>query len=292
MNARLLIVHALSPIHCGTGQAIGGIDLPIARERATGVPLIPGSSIKGVLRAADGEVDALHLAVFGPDTENAADHAGSVQFGDALLAFLPVRSLRGTFAWVTSPLLLRRLHRDACAAGIEDLARLPGEPREGEAWVTGTRLREGDRVIFEDLDFAAVERKEVRSFADELAKRLCGTDKDKDEERKHFAARVCVIHDDVMAVLLQTATEITARIRLDTETKTVAPGALWTEEALPVESVLVGLVVATPVPGKNGAAPDAAKLLERVRDIACRKAIQVGGNATVGRGLCRMRMEG
>ena len=35
MNARLLFVHALSPLHAGTGQGIGAIDLPIAREKAT-----------------------------------------------------------------------------------------------------------------------------------------------------------------------------------------------------------------------------------------------------------------
>ncbi len=38
MSARLLLLHALSPIHCGTGQSVSGIDLPIAREKATNIP--------------------------------------------------------------------------------------------------------------------------------------------------------------------------------------------------------------------------------------------------------------
>jgi CRISPR-associated protein Cmr4 len=69
MNTRLLCLHARSPIHCGTGQAIGGIDLPIAREKPTNVPLVPGSSLKGVLRALASDAAAgVHRDVFGPPT--------------------------------------------------------------------------------------------------------------------------------------------------------------------------------------------------------------------------------
>ena len=35
MDAKLLFVHALSPLHAGTGQGVGVVDLPIAREKAT-----------------------------------------------------------------------------------------------------------------------------------------------------------------------------------------------------------------------------------------------------------------
>ena len=51
MNTRLLVVHALSPLHAGTGQSFGAIDLAIARDRATDHPYLPGSSLKGSLRA-------------------------------------------------------------------------------------------------------------------------------------------------------------------------------------------------------------------------------------------------
>ena len=50
MEALLLFVHALSPLHVGIGQGVGLIDLPIAREKATGLPILPGSSLKGALR--------------------------------------------------------------------------------------------------------------------------------------------------------------------------------------------------------------------------------------------------
>ncbi len=287
MNARLLLVHALSPIHAGTGQAVGGIDLPIAREKPTNIPLIPGSSIKGVLRAGVMTNDLLHLAVFGPPTEHASDNAGSVQISDANLVFLPVRSVKGTFAWATSLYMLRRLTRDARACGVT-LGALPGEPVESEAIVTGDRLVTADRVIFEDLDFAAKKSEAFTSFAKAFAERAL-----EEEDRSHFVERACLIHDDVMALLLQTATEITTRIRLNPESKTVDGGALWSEEALPVESLLAGLVVATPVvQKKDNKRYDANELLGYVRGLAEAGAVQLGGKATVGRGLCRLRLVG
>ena len=39
-------------------------------------------------------------------------HAGALVVGDARLLALPVRSFKGTFAFVTSPLLLRLAKRD------------------------------------------------------------------------------------------------------------------------------------------------------------------------------------
>lgn len=284
MNARLLFIHALSPVHCGTGQAVGGIDLPIAREKPTNIPLIPGSGIKGVLRARPVLDVKLHLAVFGPETKNASDNAGSVQLSDANLVFLPVRSVRGTFAWVTSPYILRRLARDARECGIE-LGALPPEPAEQEALVTGEKLIAKDQVVFEDLDFTARRDGDLNTIAKAVAGRLFD-----EADRGHFVDRVCLVHDDVMALLLQTSTEITTRIKLDPETKTVADGQLWSEEALPVESVLAGLVVATPVKQKDDTVPDAEKLLDYVSSLTGAGAVQLGGKATVGRGLCRMRL--
>lgn len=287
-NTRLVLLHALSPIHCGTGQAIGGIDLPIAREKSTHVPLVPGSSFKGVLRASFGEDHKLTRTIFGPDTDAAADHAGSVQFGDLRLVFLPVRALKGTFAYVTSPFLLRRLARDAKEAGLT--IAVPAEPSNREVVKLATRARlagQDGRVLFEDFEFRAEEDAALKTLATNIGERAFTND-----ESAHFVDRACIVHDDVMSLLLDTCTEITARNRIDPETGTVAKGALWTEEALPAESILAGLVVETPVkPSKGGDAPTGllAALDEHLKRLG---SIQVGGNATVGRGMCRALLAG
>jgi CRISPR-associated protein Cmr4 len=285
MNTRLVLLHALSPIHCGTGQAIGGIDLPIARERSTHVPLVPGSSFKGVLRASFGD-HHLTVPIFGPDTDAAAEHAGAVQFGDLHLAFLPVRSLRGTFAYVTSRFLLRRLARDAREAGLA--WKVPSEPpnKETVKLASKARLAGNDgKVLFEDFEFGSAEDSDLRALASSVAGLLLPND-----EASFFTDRVCLVHDDVMSLLLDTCTEVTARNRIDPEKGTVEKGALWTEEALPGESVLAGLVVETAVRRKNG--DTSADLLGALSKHLAERTLQVGGNATVGRGQCRALLAG
>lgn len=283
MTTKLYFIHALSPIHCGTGHAISGIDLPIAREKPTGFPLVPGSSVKGVLRSLSKD-PSLTVAVFGPDTDNASDHAGQVQFSDARLVFLPVRSVRGTFAWVTSPTMLRRFARDAKEIGLE--LELPKAPaNDGVCLVTDTILVAETKVVLEDFDFEAKESSELRNLADMVAQRLF---RDDTVARAAFDDRVAVVSDDVMSVLQHTAMEVIARNRIDPDTGTVARGALWTEEALPVESILVGLLAATPLAVEKTAPAD--KLLGHVASLTRGKTIQVGGGATIGRGLCRMEV--
>src|SRR5579864_2217593 len=113
MTTQLTFVHALSPLHAGIGQGAGVIDLPIAREKATGLPFLPGSSLKGTLRSLCNEND--RNLIFGPETNGIptdSNAASPAQFSDQRLLLLPVRSLAGTFAWVISPYVLRRFVRD------------------------------------------------------------------------------------------------------------------------------------------------------------------------------------
>jgi len=115
---RMYFLHAATPLHAGVGEGVGAINLPTARERVTKYPFMPGSSVKGVLRECaelklgGDKADAVVVA-FGPPSQNAADSRGGLVFTDASLLCLPVRSLLGTFAWVTCPFALRRFARDA-----------------------------------------------------------------------------------------------------------------------------------------------------------------------------------
>ncbi len=286
MNARLYFVHALSPLHAGIGQGSGVIDLPIAREKATGLPFLPGSSVKGVLR--DGSDTVLRTAVFGPDTNNASDHAGAIQVADARLLLLPVRSLRGTFAWVTSPYVLQRFDRDARDVGLTNLPALPQIADDAEcATSTSSALkldvRGSERVVLEDLDLRPTPSEVVNQWAEWLGRNALGGDP---ALQSLISGRLCVVHDDLLGFLLTTALEVTARVRLALETKTVERGALWYEEALPAETVLAGLVAATPNAKGNATAEQVFGVLAN----ASAHALQFGGKATVGRGLCRIRL--
>lgn len=288
-NAQLTFIHALSPLHAGTGQGAGVIDLPIAREKATGLPFLPGSSLKGSLRARCTDPQECRL-VFGPDsdaTQSDNNHASSVQFSDQRLLLFPVRTLSGTFAWVTSPYVLHRLLRDIKDAGLE----LPGKaiPRiqdEKNCAVTSTtnKIQVGTSVYLEDLELENVQTGDseaTSAWARWIARRVFV---DEPEWQTMLQERFCIVHDDVFDFLLETATEITARIKLKADAKTVEDGGLWYEEALPIETILSGIALAVPTKSLNIQAGYVFGVLKRLTDTT----LQLGGKATVGRGLCRV----
>jgi len=186
--------------------------------------------------------------------------------------------------------MVRRFLRDTREADIEVRAGLK-EPNEGQAFIAGGRLnsKEG-KVVFEDLDFDGEQDDLFKNFVEDVVPLLFPGEEQEDEQRL-FLERACLINDDVMGLLLQTSMAITTRIRINPDSGTVEKGALWTEEALPVESILFGLIVATPVTLGNGNAPNPEELFSHVGKLT-ESTVQLGGNATVGRGLCRIVLAG
>lgn len=273
------ILHALSPLQVGTGQAADIIDLPIARQRATNIPIVPGSAIKGVLR--DTRRDALEphvwTAVFGPETANASDHAGAFVAGDAQLLALPVRSFKGTFCWVTSPLLLRLANRDLDGA----LPNWP-TPQSEQAAVSDAELLRGGTLYLEDLNLIAGATADPCTLA--LAGWVAGFVWPRSPEV--MTKRFAVVDDETMSFLMETATQLDTRVRIKNETRTVASGALWIEESLPPETVLVGLMLADRS-RKQDQSLTPAKVMEHAVPAGGLTA-QFGGKATVGRGRCRL----
>lgn len=285
MEKTLYYLHALSALHLGIGQGSGVIDLPIAREKATCLPHVPGSSVKGVLRDENKpeeedkqyeEKKAQHLAMFGPEAgENASDYAGALAVGDGRLLALPLRSWRGTFAWATCPMILRRYQRELNEIGAEGVPSKIPQPTENSAChASDTELCDNNTIYLEDLDL----KPEVHAQTDEWAG-LIATECFKDEEwqdtfKKHFL----ILPDNMLDFLAETATEIRTRVRIDPDTNTVQEGALWTEEYLPAETLLWGILACDRA--RNGANKDGNALLALLET----RTIQLGGNATTGGG--------
>ena len=273
-NTKMVFLHAITPVHSGTGQAAAVIDLPIAREKATGWPVIPASSIKGVLRDEwenNGNQEHVKKAFGSPE------EAGALCFGDQRIVCLPVRSFFGTFAYVTCPLVLRRLKRDADALEIPlNLKDIPNVTGTGIAVTKETVLKGNDnKVYLEDLDLGpAAAGDGAGGIAAAIGKVVFDTD------AGVFAQRFAVVSDEVFSFLCEAAVEVAARVRLEDETKTVAYGGLWYEEAVPAETIFAGAVMLAGHAKRNGG----ADLLEKLNS----SLIQVGGDASVGRGLCRM----
>ncbi|ADD28244.1 type III-B CRISPR module RAMP protein Cmr4 [Meiothermus ruber] len=241
MQTKAFFLQALTPVHPGTGQVSGSvIDLPVAREAATGFPLIPASSLKGVLR--DGRADEAANKIFG-----SLEQMGELTLTDARLLLLPVRSYAGTFALITCPLVLQRWQRDAEA-------------------LAGSAIQYNNQVILEDIDL------KVKGSSEALAKAISGLLFGKEEP--DLMERLALVSNDVFSYFCQTGLEVIARVRLESASKTVASGALWYEEAIPAEAVFSSFALAK----------DAAHFAELHR----RPYLQIGGEASVGRGLLRV----
>jgi len=290
MKTRLFHLHALSALHCGTGQSAGVVDLPIARARATKLPMVPGSSLRGVLRDEVEQEDATTL--FGPRLDlrravvdaastdgDANSFAGACAVGDATLLTLPVRCLAGVVCYATSPFILSRYARDLRRADLQ----VPDVVDPGQSQVAvpkqSVNLVQG-KVVLEDLDLTARED----DAAAQWAKMLAGVAYPDDEDaQENFTKRFAVLPDDVMDFLSETGTEVRARIAVDPKTGTVKTGALWYEENLPAESLLWGVfaVTASLRQDDQRGEDDLAKAVPTCT------LLQLGGKAGVGRGLVR-----
>ena len=298
MQARLFHLHALSALHCGTGQSADVVDLPIARARATQLPIVPGSSLRGVLRqhvTDNAQDDAATL--FGPRTVRGDRDAfaGALSIGDAHLLALPVRCLAGVVSFVTCPFILRRYARDLKRAGASPPA-LPSDPDKGTARVapasvnlvkekqTSTSLV-AETLVLEDLDLRARTETALKAWAQHIARAVHPDD---DDAQRDVAVRFSIVPDDVMSFLAETATDVRARIRLDPTTGTVDKGALWYEEHLPAETALWG-VFALSGSNKDGDSRSASDLAQAVPGSTL---LQLGGNAGIGHGLVRFLADG
>ncbi len=288
MQHALLGLTAETSLHAGTGRRTGVIDLPIMREAHTHWPCVYGSAVKGALRSQAQRLGHAWLTeVFGPDTNNASDHAGALTVGDARLLLLPVRSLNSHFKWVTCPALLRRAKADALRLGITD-----AQDAEGIKGVlsddTAVAPHGGGsetQVFLEEFSFS-VQRPNLSALVAWLAR--FGTDEAAFAEQ--LKAQLMIVSDDMFNHLASFATPVTPHIAIHNDRKVVKDGALWYEETLPPDTVLYVALAANRSRAKDSA-HSAAWVLEQALSLFPqeRPYVQLGGNETVGMGWCRVR---
>ncbi|WP_295437489.1 type III-B CRISPR module RAMP protein Cmr4 [uncultured Thiodictyon sp.] len=285
MQPRLFHLHALSALHCGTGQSTGVVDLPIARARATQLPIVPGSSLRGVLRqqVTEHHPEAAPL-LFGPQSIDGKtdSFAGALAVGDAHLLTLPVRALAGIVCFASSPFILRRYAQDLARTGYDAPPLPPAQGGETALVAADSVNLLDDKLVLEDLDLTARGDKDVTAWAETIARTLHPSDAD---GQRDFIQRFALLPDDIFGFLAETATEVRARIAIDERTGTVKKGALWYEENLPAESVLWGLFALSGSNDRNDrrTANDLAPCLPATGTL-----LQLGGKAGVGRGLVRL----
>jgi CRISPR-associated protein Cmr4 len=326
----LLGLYAQTAVHPGAGTALGSVDLPVQRERHTHWPNAAGSALKGILRDACRErlvrVKSLRdeppdpadpnkkprtrrdLAneeqeltdVFGPPTGAASEAAGALSVTDARLLAFPVRSLKGVFAWVSCPMALDRLHRDADLVGLTVPWAVPKvEGTEALVSASGCNCLLGTTLVLEEFEFTKAAKGDAAECARWVAANLLpaagkngqATAYARTVER--FPAQLVILADDWFTHFARHATEVVARVGLDPNTKTVKQGALFYQEFLPAETLLYAVVLANPARARSaGGADKGAEAILTALTGALPPVLQVGGDETTGKGYCATRFAG
>jgi CRISPR-associated protein Cmr4 len=284
---QLIFIRTLSPLHVGTGRSAGHIDQEIARERCTDWPVVPGSSVKGVLKDAAidrlGESNEKIMQLFGEAGDNG--FAGSVCCGDLRILFFPVRSAYGGFAYITSPLAVRRFCDVASVADVDvaSVMKLVDEFVEmkgvvnnvTELMMPSAQRDQSARFCFlEDLDIE-VRSANLSSIA-ELVAETIGIDPPK------FAKQICILPEAFFSYFCKTSTEVLTKVTLEYATKTAKDKGLRTEESVPCEAIFYGLVHYQRV---NQVMP--AQAMDELNSLNL-QYLQIGGNSTTGQGLCKV----
>jgi len=290
---QVVFYSCISPVHMGAGSAVGAIDNPIQREVHTQHPLIAGSGLKGAARhhfTRTWDDNGMVARLFGPDRD-ASDHAGAIAFGDAQLVAFPVRSMRNTFVYATCPTALARLKRlagDAAPWAVPSV-------KDDTALVAGNGALSEGKLVLEAFDFAATVDAGLQRVADWLSRHALPAGSAHDYFRTKLGADLVLLTDTAFSHFVRHATVVEAHVRIENDTGTASNGGLFYTENLPPESLLAGLVLASIEHQSKKRQRDELLDAEAVLKAVLRGhggaggltsgLLQVGGDATTGRGL-------
>ncbi|MEA2499989.1 MAG: CRISPR-associated protein Cmr4 [Actinomycetota bacterium] len=294
--AECMFLYLESSLRVGSGEERREVDLPIQREAATGYPLLPGSSLKGVLRARarSQQAPAELFGLLGSAPEGEERQPSCVVVSDALPLLFPVRSLTGLFAWATGVEIWSRFRRDLVAYGVKvpELPQPPAlAPETAGVAPESPLLGSKGTLVLEELSFPAQVAEEVGAMGTWLAEHAFPDEPAFDYWRRRAAHGVVLLPEGAYRHFVTHGTQVLPRIRIDPRTGTAAEGSLWTEEFLPPETLVYALVGANLPEAPPGFLKKAADLIDWVRGLASGH-LQVGSGRTLGHGLVRVRWTG
>ena len=276
MKSKSLVLFTRTPLHVGAGASVGIVDLPIIRESHTGYPVIPGTSLKGVLADLwNGElVDKKRpqgsdvRLLFGSDEAKDAN-GGKLLVGESKVVAFPVRSAKGGFAWVTCPLALGRLYRDL-GKKLESF-----DFEEDMCYASSTLQLEGTAILEE---YSLEVKDDVpKDIVDEL-KALCNDDLWHGELSSHLA----IVSDEMFKYFVENTCEIAQHVKINDETGTAEGGALFNQENVPAETLFFTVLYEN----TDGCFD---KLEKKLNDVG--NLIQIGADATTGLGWCSVNLK-
>ena len=299
----IMFMDVITPLHNGSGEGLGLVDNPILRERTTQFPIIQASSIKGVLRDAYGKEynSDVVFSLFGPPPGKGEEHAGAISFGEGQILAFPVRSLKGCFVWVTSPLVLWRFYQKIGIIGKEnlfpELKNLIDEIISGmdKAMICpsgrGTLLlndeNKDEKLLLEEFPIGCDDSKELGEFAKKISKKIYGIGNG-NFLKNEFEKKLVLLNDDTFRYFVTNSTEVVPNMRIG-ENGTTVKGSLRYTEYLPSETIMYSTLIFEKSRRDEKDAKGVKKLFV---DKLPEKTIQIGGDETTGKGIVKLVLVG
>ena len=299
MKKQIMSIFTRTPMHVGAGSSVGIVDLPIIRERHTCYPVIPGSSLKGVLAdlwneiGVDREIkeetdkegkvkktyfrkkDSDAEKLFGRDNDPKNATAGKLLVGESRVLAFPVRSAKAGFAWCTCPLALGRYLRDADKLmphfTLKEMECLAGSSLcfKGQA---------AQSIILEEYELAC--KTDADGILEKVAAELVALSKDtlwQNELKEHLV----VLSDEMFQYFVENTCEVAQHVKINDETGTADGGALFNQENVPAETMFYTTLHET---GEDVLAKVKAKFAGNGN------LLQIGADATTGLGWCTVEL--
>jgi len=295
-NKKLMWLYGLTSAHVGSGDNLSYIDLPIQREKHTKYPKIEASSLKGSIRQAmerkDEEVDGQYSVtnkLLGSLKDG--EVASAISLSDARILFFPVKSAKGVFAWITSPMAMQRFQQDCRLVGFSELAdKLNDFNFKGVRRCTeSVLLVNSTQIMLEEFDFQPEVCAKFEEWLGIIAKKFPGEAPLLKEDE--FKKRVVMISDNDFSHFVTQSTELSTRIKVNSVTGIVEKGALFTEEYLPPESILYSLLFLTKERVQKGGLTS-EEVETKMNELLVDKLLQIGGDRTHGKGIFSISWEG
>lgn len=269
----LYLLRCITNLHAGSGDTNYGIvDKTVQRDPLDYTPVIHASGIKGALREAftfmaNDDNDPSIETIFGTDTKTMNTkpekaRAGQFHFYGARLLFLPVRTNRGQYFLATTQNLLQNF-QNAVSADF------------------GINLSDAEEILFNAL-LAKDEPEKgkpcvfIGNVPDVLVDEYEASDGGRLSEQFEDiqAARIALFNKEDFQDICQNRLPVIARNQLDNGIS----ANLWYEEVVPREARFYFFV----------ARPSDQDDLQTGLG-ALHNRIQIGGNASVGYGLCELK---
>ncbi len=272
----LLGLLAETPVHPGTGQNIGSVDLPVQRERHTGLPTIPGSSLKGSLREMTPRDN--RAVLFGSELGTQESFAGALVLTDCRLLALPIRCSSRLYVWVTSPSIIGRLQRDLKMIGVS--MQLPLSDVNDDMVLTTEQSPLSGKLLLEDV-LLSMKKDPLPAKLATLFKELTVRGESYKVLSVKLQKDLVIVSDSVMGHLAQFGLIVAARNQLEAKTK--KSNNLWYAELIPSDTLFYSVVLAGD--SRNTKDPmKADEILDKFSAVLNGGYVQLGANETIGAG--------